>query len=168
MPRELEPPLVVLLMGVSGAGKSTVGASLAERLGCVFVDGDDLHPAASRRKMAAGVPLTDADRLPWLRRVREVVGRHEEAGSRAVIACSALKESYRRLLLDGTRRTRLVYLRGAPALLERRLAERGGHFFDPRLLASQLETLEEPASALTVDVDGEVEEITAAIVAGLA
>ncbi len=154
-------------MGVSGAGKTAIGELLAERLGWPFVDADDLHPAANIRKMATGVPLTDEDRLPWLRSVRDVIVEHAGSGRSAVVACSALKRNYRNLLLAGQADTRLVYLRGSPAVLQRRLGERRGHFFDPSLLASQLETMEEPTDALVVDVDGELEAVVEAVVAAL-
>jgi gluconokinase len=152
--------LIIILMGVSGAGKTAVGKRLAERQSWPFVDGDDLHPAENVRKMAAGVPLTDQDRLPWLSRVREVIADHAETGSSAIIACSALKRSYRRLLLEGQPDAKLVYLRGEAELLRHRLTERQGHFFDPDLLSSQLETLEEPANAIVVDIDADLETVT--------
>lgn len=155
--------MVIVLMGVSGAGKTTVGRRLADRLGWAFHDGDDAHPAANVRKMAAGTPLTDEDRRPWLGRIHRLIARHEEDRTSAVIACSALKRSYRRLLLEGTRETRVVYLRGRRELLERRLTRRTGHFFDPGLLASQLATLEEPRNAVTVDAEGDLEQVTAAV-----
>jgi gluconokinase len=154
-------------MGVSGAGKTAVGKRLAERQNWPFVDGDDLHPPDNLRKMAAGVPLTDQDRLPWLSRVREVIREHAETGSSAIIACSALKRSYRRLLLEGQPDAKLVYLRGEPELLRRRLPERRGHFFDPGLLSSQLETLEEPANAVVVDIDADLETVTDRVVAAV-
>jgi gluconokinase len=159
--------VIVVLMGVSGAGKTAVGERLAQRLGWPFVDGDDLHPASNIRKMTAGVPLTDDDRFPWLERIRDAIVEHAEAGCSAVVACSALKRKYRQLLLTGQADTRLVYLRGTPAVFERRLGERRGHFFDPNLLASQLETMEEPRDALVVDVDGELEAVVDAVVAAL-
>jgi carbohydrate kinase (thermoresistant glucokinase family) len=147
-------------MGVSGAGKTAVGRRLAERQSWPFLDGDDLHPASNVRKMAAGEPLTDQDRLPWLSKVREVIREHAATGSSAVIACSALKRSYRRLLLEGQPDAKLVYLRGEPDLLWRRLTERRSHFFDPGLLSSQLETLEEPVNAVVVDIDADLETVT--------
>jgi gluconokinase len=159
--------VIVVLMGVSGAGKTAVGELLAQRLGWPFVDGDDLHPASNVRKMTAGVPLTDEDRLPWLQSVRDVIVEHAGSGRSAVIACSALKRAYRELLLMGQPDTRLVYLRGAPAVFERRLGERRGHFFDPHLLASQLEAMEEPEEALVVDVDDELEAVVDAVVTAL-
>ena len=154
-------------MGVSGAGKTAVGELLAERLGWPFVDADDLHPVSNVRKMTAGVPLTDEDRLPWLLSVRDVIVEHADSGRPAVVACSALKRDYRKLLLMGQADTRLVYLRGTPAVFERRLRERRGHFFDPNLLASQLETLEEPEDALVVDADGELETVVDSVAAAL-
>lgn len=154
-------------MGVSGAGKTAVGERLAERLGWPFVDADDLHPASNVRKMAAGTPLTDEDRLPWLRSVRQAMNEHAAAGRSAVVACSALKSEYRELLSSGLAAARIVYLRATPDVLDRRLAERRGHFFDPKLLASQLETLEEPEEALVVEADRELEAVVDAVVAGL-
>lgn len=154
-------------MGVSGSGKSTVGARLAQRLGWDFAEGDDLHPAANVAKMAAGQPLTDADREPWLAAVAAWIDGELQAGRRGVITCSALKRHYRNQL----RRTdvRFVYLRVARRELERRLAGRPGHFMPPSLLDSQLAALEPPAAdeaALTVeadDLDHSVESIVAAL-----
>lgn len=125
----------LLVMGVAGSGKSTLGAALAERLGWPFQDGDDLHPPANRLKMAAGEPLTDADRAPWLAAVADWMAVHP----RGVVACSALKHAYR-MRLGG----RLVWLRGEPALIAARLAARQGHFFAPGLLESQFAALEPP------------------------
>jgi gluconokinase len=159
--------MVVIVMGVSGAGKSTVGARLAERLEGRFYDADDLHPAVNVRKMAQGEPLTDRDRAPWLRRVHELILRCEEGDGVAVIACSALKESYRRQLLAGTAATRIVHLRVARDELERRLRARRDHFFDPALLASQLDTLEEPTDAIAVHGGAAIEAVVAEVVARL-
>ncbi len=154
-------------MGVSGAGKTAVGELLAKRLGWPFVDADDLHQASNIRKMTAGVPLTDEDRLPWLLSVRDVLVEHAGSGRSAVVACSALKEDYREFLLMGQADIKFVYLRGAPPVFERRLRERQGHFFDPKLLASQLETMEEPTDAVVVDVDGELEMVVDEVMAAL-
>ena len=154
-------------MGVSGAGKTAVGKRLAERLDRPFIDADDLHSASNVQKMTAAVPLTDEDRLPWLRAVRRVLVEHARAGRPAVIACSALKAEYRELLFEGLADVLLVYLRATPDVLERRLAERRDHFFDSTLLASQLETLEEPGEALVVDADRELEAVLEAVMAGL-
>ncbi len=143
-------------MGVSGSGKSTVGRLLAERLGWDFWEGDDFHSAENKRKMASRQPLTDADRSPWLERLRRLI---EEAlsGRRppAVLACSALRSSYREVLSRPEDSGALVwvFLKGEPELIRRRLNERSGHFMPPQLLESQFETLEEPESALVVDID---------------
>lgn len=154
-------------MGVSGAGKTAVGELLAKRLGWALVDGDDLHPACNIRKMTAGVPLTDEDRFPWLQKIRDAIVEHAGSGRSAIVACSALKVIYRKLLLQGQPDTRLVYLRGTQAVLERRLSERRGHFFDPNLLASQLETMEEPKDAVVVDVDAELEAVVDSVATAL-
>jgi gluconokinase len=146
----------VVMMGVSGAGKSTIARRLADELGWDFAEGDELHPAANVAKMAAGEPLTDADREPWLAAVGGWIDAEISAGRHGVITCSALKRSYRDLL----RRPEVlfVYLAVPRTELERRLHNRRGHYMPVSLLASQLETLEPPAadeSALTVVADGD-------------
>lgn len=162
------PHRILVVMGVSGAGKTTVGRRLAERLDWPFHDGDDLHPGENVRKMAAGEPLTDDDRMPWLERIRQLIQQHDRDGASAVLACSALKQSYRRYLGEGRDSVRFVFLRANRQVLERRLAARRGHFFDPALLASQLATLETPDRAVTVDADRTVDEVVDTIVASLA
>ncbi|MEN0130552.1 MAG: gluconokinase [Brevundimonas sp.] len=137
----------VVVMGVSGTGKSTVGRLLAERLGAAFVEGDDLHPAANVERMRAGIPLTDADRAPWLELVRDAMST---AGGDTVVACSALRRAYRDVLRGARGRVRFVHLVVPPAELEQRLSERAGHFMPTALLASQLATLE----PLAPDEDG--------------
>lgn len=167
--RRERPKMIVLLMGVAGAGKTAVGARLAARLGWRFLDGDDLHPEANRRRMAAGEPLDDEDRRPWLAALGEVLARHERDGTNAIVACSALKESYRRELLAAAPSARWVYLRGDRALLEERLRRRQGHFFPVHLLSSQLATLEEPrrGTAAVVDVDAPLEGVVDRVVTAL-
>lgn len=150
-------------MGVSGAGKTTVGRRLAADLGWSFYEGDDFHPDANVRKMTAGIPLTDEDRLPWLRSLRALVERCLATGEDAVIACSALKESYRRLLAEGLDGVRFVHLTGDPRLIAERLEQRAGHFMKPGMLASQFTALEPPENAVVVDVTGSPEEITAEV-----
>lgn len=147
--------IVLILMGVSGAGKTTVGALLAEALGWEFVDGDDFHPDANREKMEQGIPLTDEDRWPWLRAIRDYIQERLSADAPTVIACSALKAAYREVLLDGNDGAKIVYLKGSHDLIRRRLEARTDHFFDAELLKSQFEALEEPGSeaALTVSVN---------------
>lgn len=150
-------------MGVAGAGKTTIGRRLAADLGWSFYEGDDFHPDSSVWKMSSGVPLTDEDRLPWLRSLRAVVERCLATGEDAVIACSALKESYRRLLAGGLDGVRFVHLTGDPRLIAERLEQRAGHFMKPGMLASQLAALEPPENAVVIDVAGTPEEIAAEI-----
>ncbi len=160
--------MVVIVMGVSGSGKSTIGMMLARDLGCDFRDADDLHPQENRDKMHRGIPLTDEDRRPWLAAVRALIDRYENAGTNLVIACSALKEAYRKTLTDGVHDVRIVYLKGSIELIAQRLAARHGHFFDAALLRSQFDALEEPREAIVVDIAGTPAEIVAAIHARLA
>ncbi|MET0263606.1 MAG: gluconokinase, GntK/IdnK-type [Rariglobus sp.] len=149
---ELNEPRVLLIMGVAGSGKSTVGRQLAETLGWGFTDADDLHPPANIAKISAAVPLTDEDRAPWLAALRAHIDACLSARENTVLACSALKESYRELLVADPGCVKLIYLKGTPALLAERLGARAGHFAPPALLTSQLATLEEPRHALTLDV----------------
>jgi gluconokinase len=159
--------MVIILIGVAGSGKTTVGRILAARLGCEFSDADDLHPPQNREKMSRGIALTDEDRLPWLYAVRDLVQRCLIENRDAVIACSALKQSYRDLLVVDPAKVRLVYLKGSQAQIAERLAQRAGHFFDRRLLQSQFDTLEEPADAAVVDISGTPESVVDAIRARL-
>lgn len=150
----IEPPPILVVMGVSGAGKTTVAKQLAARLGWPFEEGDDLHPAANIEKMRGGNALTDEDREPWLRAVAAWIDRQCALNQPGIITCSALKKRYRELLTGGRPGVRLVYLRGTPALIARRLAGRHGHFMPAALIQSQFDTLEEPDSAedtITVD-----------------
>jgi gluconokinase len=152
--------MILVVGGVSGSGKTTVGALVAGRLGWRFADADDFHPDANVAKMRVGIPLTDADRLPWLRAIAAWMDNRIADGESAVVACSALKRSYRDLLLDGRRDSALVVFLDVPREeLERRLTSRHGHFFPERLLASQLSTLERPVpdeGVLIVPVTGDV------------
>ena len=159
--------MIVIVMGVSGAGKSTIGKMLAAALKWRFYDADALHSAANREKMRSGIPLTDSDRFPWLQRIRRVIETCLAAGTSAVVACSALKQSYRNILVVDAERVRIVYLRGSAELLARRLAARKGHFMPAGLLASQLATLEEPCDAVALDVSGTPEQIVSSIRAAL-
>jgi len=155
-------------MGVSGAGKTTVGRLLAERLGWAFEDADSFHSPANRAKMAAGQPLEDADRWPWLDAMRAAVESWIASGRDTVLACSALKRSYRRRLgIDG-QHVRLVYLDVAPDEVARRLAGRSHAFMRPGLLDSQFQTLEVPATGIHVDASLAPEQVVEAAVSGLA
>ena len=133
----------LVVMGVSGSGKSSVAAALAGALGWPYVDADDLHPAANKAKMSAGHPLDDADRAPWLLAVAAWIGQHEAAGVDALVACSALRRRYREVLRDGHPSVFFAYLAVDPDVLAERLANRRGHFMPAGLLGSQLEALEE-------------------------
>jgi gluconokinase len=145
--------VIVLVAGVAGSGKSTIGALLAQELGWEFEDGDDLHSAANITKMHAGIALTDADRRPWLGAVAAWIDEHNAAGSSGVIACSALKRSYRDHLLDGRPELRMVFLEVIDRdTLAARLASRHGHFFRPALLDSQLAAVEPPLPSEPVTV----------------
>jgi gluconokinase len=156
--------MIVVLMGVSGVGKSTLGRLLATRTGWRFIDADDHHPAGNIAKMTAGIPLEDADRWPWL----DALNRLLRAQSDAIIACSALKESYRQRLLAGIDGARIVYLYGAKALIGARIAERKHKFMPAALLESQFATLEPPRNAIAIDVAEPAEASVAAIAAALA
>lgn len=154
--------MIVLLMGPAGSGKTTVGKLLASQLSWDFFDGDDFHSPANIEKMSRGVPLTDADRIPWLNSLHEAILRWQAEGRNAVLACSALKRSYRELLTINND-VKLAYLRSTYELLRERLRSRKGHYAGEQLLASQLADLEEPTDAITVDVAGSPAEIVAEI-----
>ena len=160
-PSRIKTPetMAVIVTGVTGVGKTTVGRALALRLGWQFHDADDLHSPENVERMRRGEPLNDELRAPWLTRVREVI--EYAIGDRApvVIACSALKDRYRRRLSDGLPGVRFVFLTAPTEVLQARVAERLGHFVSPALLDSQLEELEPPVDAITVDARLEVEEI---------
>jgi len=150
--------MVIVMMGVSGAGKTTIGRMLAEALGWEFRDADDLHSDANQRKMAAGIALTDADRAPWLDALRELIAKSLARKGNLVLACSALKQSYRARLMVDPAQEKIVYLKGGRELIAGRIAHRH-HFMSKDLLASQFETLEEPSDAIVVDIGGTPQSI---------
>lgn len=150
-------------MGVAGSGKSTVGSLLAASLHWDFLEADAFHPPANIEKMSRGIPLTDADRSPWLHALRDEICRHLAEERNAVLACSALKAQYRRLLTPDPERVRLVYLKGPFSLFQERLARRRHHFMPASLLKSQFDTLEEPSDALTVDAAKAPDELVTEI-----
>jgi len=166
-PPGVESGVIVVVMGVAGAGKTTIGTRLAQALGWEFHDADELHPPANVAKMRAGLPLTDADRAPWLASVRALVEQLARAGRSAVLACSALRRAYRDALAVPGADVRFVHLTGDPAIIRARLAARRGHFMPPALFESQLATLEPPDEAVTVDVAAEPDAIVATIRAAL-
>jgi len=149
-------------MGVEGAGKTTVGSLLAGQLGWEFADADSFHPKANVEKIRLGIPLSDADRAPWIEAMRKAIVRWISAGQNAVLACSALKRSYRERLCVGPE-VKLVYLKGNYELIDLRLKARRGHFANNQILASQFADLEEPEDSVTVDIRGSPEGIVGEI-----
>lgn len=163
----ISKPVITVVMGVSGSGKTTVAVLLAAALGCQFQEGDDLHPAANVEKMHSGTPLTDADRLPWLNKIAEEIDGWRARGESGVLTCSALKRAYRDIIVGERRDVTLVYLKGSYDLIHRRMAARHEHFMPLALLGSQFATLQEPAPderPLTVNVDGKPAGIVADVV----
>jgi gluconokinase len=159
--------MIVLVMGVSGSGKTTIGEALAERLGWPYLDADDFHPRANVEKMKAGIPLNDADRQPWLDAINETLRKADEEDESLVLGCSALKQAYRDTLAHGVRDFRTVYLKGSYELIRSRVEKRHHRYMPASLLKSQFETLEEPRDALVADVSGKPGETLAKIEAGL-
>ncbi len=159
--------MVIILMGVSGSGKTLIGQLLAKDLGWPFYDGDDFHPQANIDKMSRGIPLNDEDRKPWLDILQQLIHKCLQEGQQAILACSALKQAYRDHLLKDNPGALFVYLKGTYDLILRRLQERKGHYMKADLLTSQFNTLEEPKGVLTIDVDQEPETIVQLIKQGL-
>jgi carbohydrate kinase (thermoresistant glucokinase family) len=169
--REIQTvPSVIVVMGVSGSGKTTVASLLAGRLCWEFEEGDNFHPATNIAKMSQGIPLTDEDRRPWLEAIAAVIGRWTAEGRSGVVACSALKRVYRRIIVGDTPAVRLVYLKGSRDLIAQRMAARHGHFMPLALLESQFDILEEPTPeeyALVVSINRRPDEIVTEIVAAV-
>ncbi len=160
-------PCALVVMGVSGSGKSTIAEKLAERLNWAYEDGDKFHPASNVAKMSAGHPLTDEDRWPWLQAIADEIDLICKNGRHAVIACSALKRAYRDILVHGRNDVRMIYLNGTQQLIADRLARRKGHFMPAGLLTSQFKTLEPPDSSenpVTVSIDASIDAIVDDIV----
>ena len=152
--------MILILMGVSGVGKTTIGKLLSARAGWPFEDADDYHSEENKQKMAAGIPLTDADRAPWLRALHQRMLQYRDKGENAIFACSALKEEYRKVLSGGftPNEMRFVYLHAAASVIAERMKRRHHPYMNPELLQSQIATLEEPADAWRVPVEGTEEQ----------
>jgi gluconokinase len=161
----------IIVMGVSGSGKSTVGAQLAAKLGAKFIDGDDLHPRANIVKMAQGEPLNDDDRVPWLERIRDAAFSLEQKNEHGVIVCSALKQSYRDQIRTGNQNLRFIFLDGDLGIITSRMRARQGHFMKVSMVESQFATLERPTSSETdvirIEIHQEVELVVAQAYAAL-
>jgi gluconokinase len=151
--------MIIVVMGVTGAGKTTVGSLLARQLGWDFVDADEFHPESNLAKIRQGIPLNDDDRRPWLERLRAEIARQDAAGRDLVLACSALKKDYRKILLEGASPVKFVYLKGSAQQIAERLKARHGHFAGEEILAGQFVDLEEPDNAVVVDIAGAPGEI---------
>lgn len=163
-------PVVLVIMGVSGSGKTTIAVLLAERLHWALADADSFHPSANVRKMRSGIALSDEDRWPWLHAIAAWIDETRRAGRRGIVTCSALKRSYRDILVGARRDVRLVYLKGDQDLIAQRIAKRRGHFMPAALLQSQFDTLEEPGpeeNPIVVSVAAEPEAIAAHVLAQL-
>lgn len=155
--------MIIVVMGVTGAGKTTIGLKLAAALGWTFRDGDDFHSAENVAKMSSGVPLTDRDRVPWLAAIRTYIDACLARGENTIVACSALRESHRQALVGDPARVRLVHLAGDHDVILERLRQRQGHFMRPEMLQSQFAALEAPGNALVLDVTQPPEAIVAEI-----
>ena len=158
--------MVILVMGTTGAGKTTVGKLIAEHRGWIFLDADDFHPPANIEKMHHGIPLTDADRLPWLEKIHAELLRQTQSGKNIVLACSALKQSYRNLLSPALD-MRVVYLRGTYEVMRHHIESRHGHFAGEDILAGQFADLEEPHNALVLDVSRSPQQLAAEVIVSL-
>ena len=163
----LTKPRAVILMGVAGSGKTTVGANLAKLLGWTFLDADDFHPPANVEKMSKGIPLNDEDRMPWLGRLHDELEHRLGLGASVVLGCSALKESYRQIMQEGLSRIDFVFLDVDQLTLTERLGKRKDHFFPKELLESQFAALERPADAIVVDARRPLEDVVEQIVCAL-
>lgn len=163
---DISKPRVLIVMGVSGCGKSEVGSALARALGGAFHDADSFHPAANVAKMSAGIPLNDEDRKPWLEKMRREIIQGTPTGEMAVLACSALKKAYREYLRQGQEDVWMVYLKGSFELILERISARQGHFMKADLLRSQFAIMEEPTDeprVITADIDAPISQIVSGI-----
>ena len=155
--------MVIILIGVSGCGKTTIGIELSETIDCLFLDGDDFHPQANIEKMSVGIPLTEEDRAPWLDTLRGNIEERLNSGDDLVLACSALSRQSRNILRGDSDDVRFVYLQGSKELIAQRLKDRKGHFASPDLLDSQFDALQEPDAAIVVCITRSPQEIVARV-----
>jgi gluconokinase len=158
--------MIIIIMGVAGSGKTTIGSLLANELGWSFYDADDFHSKSNHAKMSQGIALTDEDRASWLISLKELIVKNIQQNTSAILACSALKNSYRKTL-EANKQVKFVYLQGTYEQIKARLNNRTGHFMSAGMLDSQFQTLEEPQNALTVDISNKSEDIIAIIRKGL-
>lgn len=159
--------MIIIVIGVAGSGKTTLGRALAQALDWNFVEGDDFHPPRNIEKMRRGEPLNDVDRAPWLAQLHGYIAALDRRGSGAVVACSALKQHYRKSLSVGIRDVRFVYLCGEPELIRARLRGRSTHFMPAELFDSQIATLEPPDKSVRIDIDMQTDRQVAAVLRGL-
>ena len=158
-PGNKTPPTAIVVIGVSGCGKTTIGRGLSEQLGWPFYDADDFHPPSNIEKMANGIPLNDNDRQPWLNRLHELIDNHLSQDQSLVLACSALKEKYRQLLKGDLERVWFVHLQGDFDLIYNRMQKRAGHYMQAEMLRSQFADLEQPQDAYSISIDAPVQNI---------
>ena len=158
--------MIIIIMGVAGSGKTTIGSLLADELGWAFYDADDFHSEANRAKMSQGIALTDDDRADWLLSLKDLINQNIQQNTSAVLACSALKNSYRETL-KVNERVKFIYLRGTYEQIKARLTHRSGHYMSAGMLESQFQTLEEPQDILTIDISNSLQDIVTLIRKGL-
>lgn len=154
-----QAPFIIIIMGVAGSGKTTIGKLLAAETSFSFYDGDNFHTGVALSKMSGGTALSDDDRAPWLQAIRDHISRLKQKDEQAIIACSALKKSYRQVLRNGNNNITFIYLKGSRSIIAERIKKRTNHFMPPGLLESQFETLEEPRNAMVVDISKEPAQI---------